>query len=82
MPEQIISASGIQYGAIVNEDGSLNVILANPLHMNKTNNPALKLIYDGNGNISNLVKYVGTGSLIRVLTYDANNVLQTVGSWA
>lgn len=111
MAEQIISASGTQYGMIVNDDGSINigsmvgniVIGSVSAHVDSIYiqsganitgsvfimdgiptssiyaNPSMSIIYSGNA-IGSVYKFIGTGSYVKVLGYDGNN-LTNVSSW-
>jgi hypothetical protein len=84
MAQQIISASGIQYGAIVNPDGSLNVNLVDDTF----ENPYTRLLYVVSGTetgvtgsqIGSIIKFIGAGSKIKVLSYSNDNLVN-IGSW-
>lgn len=86
MGEQIISASGTQFGLIVNSDGSINISdIVNPV----INNFSTELVYITSGTstgittgsfIGSQIKFTDTGSFVRSLTYSNNNLIN-VGSW-
>jgi hypothetical protein len=88
MGEQIISASGIQYGLKVNPDGSINVETDEMLP-SQGNNPAYQFLYLTSGTatgvtgsvIGSIIQFVGTGSYIQIFTW-ANNKISNIGSWS
>ena len=86
MPTQVISASGTNYGLVVNSDGSINT--TDNVAPNVGFNFETELIYmvSGTGTgvtgseIGSIVKHYDAGSFVRVLTYENNQVIN-VGSW-
>lgn len=87
MPVQVISASGTQYGVIVNPDGSLNTNSTAPLPTGAGNSLIqLKYITSGTSTgvtgsqVGSIIKFIGAGSYVKVLTYTNNNLV-TAGSW-
>jgi hypothetical protein len=74
MPEQIISASGTQYGLIVNPDGSLNVSSSA-----ESINPDLVLQYSGIA-IGSVWRLLNTGSFVKILSYDVDTLV-AVSKW-
>ena len=89
MAVQLISASGTQFGVIVNADGSLNVNTTEPLPTGQGNSlKVLKyLSYSGTSTgigsvIGSIVKFIGVGSYVQVLGYDTAYNLTTIGSWS
>lgn len=45
------------------------------------NNASIELNYDVNGNITSLVKTIGTAHYTKTLTYDVNNILTDISVW-
>jgi hypothetical protein len=66
--EQIISASGVQYGLIVNSDGSINAQTDNQLPT-QGDNPKWSFSYDNNGNIGSVYQMLSTGSYVNTITW-------------
>jgi hypothetical protein len=87
MPIPIISASGTQYGLIVNPDGSINAATTTPLPT-ASPNPYYSFIYITSGTatgvtgseIGSIIQFIGAGSYVQVLKY-SNDLLIEVGSW-
>ena len=92
MPEVIISASGPQYGLVINSDGSVNVsgtFTAVEQPLGGGYNYETELLYLTSGTavgvtgseIGSIIKHHLVGSVVRILTY-SNNQLVNVGSWS
>lgn len=75
MGEYIISASGTQYGLLINPDGSIKTSEGTALDTTT----ALKLEYSGTA-IGSVWKFIGTGSYVQVLSYSGTNLTE-VSAW-
>jgi len=88
MAEQIISCSGVQYGLIVNKDGSINVQTDNQLPT-EGDNPAWSFTYLASGtatgmtgsSIGSIFQYIGTTTYAQKLTWQSGLIIN-VGSWS
>jgi len=72
--EQIISASGVQHGLIVNSDGTVGISGTTtnadsvPTDSN-LNNSSWSLEYDSNGNLGSVYQMIGIGSYVNNITW-------------
>ena len=78
MANQIISASGTQFGMLVNSDGSINIGTSAP---NSGYNPKLVIVYSGTA-IGSIYSETTTGSYLQVLKYNANDDITQVSPWS
>ena len=78
MAVQIISASGTQFGMLVNADGSINVAEGDTDPLTGYN-PSWKFIYSGNA-IGSIYQFIGTGSYVQRIVW-SGNVITAIGSW-
>ena len=97
MAEQIISASGVQYGlkidefgrALVNADGTASstgsVVYIGEIAPDSDiyTNAIVKLQYSGTvvGSVWKLIPELTPGSYVKVLSYDGTDNLVSVGRW-
>jgi hypothetical protein len=87
MGEVIISASGTQFGLIVNADGSLNVQTDSQLPT-EGDNPAWGFTYQASGtvtgmtgsSIGSIFQYIGTMTYTQKLTWQSGLIIK-IGSW-
>jgi hypothetical protein len=85
--EQLISASGTQYGLVINPDGSLNV-QTDPQLPNQGDNPAWSFTYQASGtatgmtgsSIGSIFQYIGATAYVQKLTWQSGFVI-AIGSW-
>jgi len=88
MPVPIISASGTQYGLIVNADGSINTAEGDTTPT-VGYNPAWTFVYGASGlstgmigsSIGSIIQFIGAGSYIQTLSWKSGLVVG-VGSWS
>jgi len=91
MPEVIISASGPQYGLVINADGTIGVsgtFTNAEVLPTEGNNPEFSFVYIVSGTatgvtgsaIGSIIQFIDTGSYIQTLTY-SDDLIINVGSW-
>lgn len=96
MAEQIISASGPQYGLVINSDGSINSQFTGSVFIDEViptdpsqNNPYYNFKYIISGTstgvtgseIGSIVQFIGAGSFVKVFTW-LNDLIINIGSWS
>lgn len=89
MSTQIISASGTQFGLIVNSDGTLSVASSTLPPTTVNSNPLYQFKYLVSGTaagvtgsaIGSIIQFLGTGSYVQTLTY-VKDKITNVGSWS
>ena len=88
MAVTIINASGLQYGMVVNPDGSINAQIDNQLPT-EGDNPAWQFKYQASGtttgmigsSIGSIIQFIGAGSYVQKLTWQSGLIVN-IGSWS